>query len=70
MSPAVQRRLFEPLVSTKEHGSGLGLYISQQIVRAHGGEIEAHSREGEGTTMTVWLPVAPLPDEEGRDQDT
>jgi PAS domain S-box-containing protein len=64
ISPAVRKRLFEPFFTTKEEGSGLGLYISQQIVRAHGGEIEAHSREGEGTTMMVWLPIAPLPGED------
>ncbi len=61
MSSTVRQRLFEPFFTTKKNGSGLGLYISQQIVRAHSGEIEVHSREGEGTTMTVWLPIASLP---------
>jgi PAS domain S-box-containing protein len=37
-------------------GLGLGLYISQQIVSAHGGSIEVHSADAEGTTFTVELP--------------
>ena len=38
-------------------GAGLGLAISREIVRAHGGRISASSRLGEGTTITVWLPT-------------
>jgi len=37
-------------------GLGLGLFIVQQIVRAHGGTIEVRSREQEGTTFSLWLP--------------
>ena len=61
MAPEVQQRLFEPFFTTRDDGSGLGLYISQQIVHAHGGEIQVNSRVREGTTMTVWLPSAPMP---------
>jgi signal transduction histidine kinase len=39
-------------------GLGLGLYVAREIVLAHGGEIEATSRVGKGTTMTVRLPLA------------
>lgn len=49
--------IFEPFYTTKDGGSGLGLAISQQIIRVHGGRIEAHSRSGEGTEMTVYLPL-------------
>lgn len=38
-------------------GSGLGLYIVQAIVRAHGGSIDVQSRPGEGTTIAVTLPL-------------
>jgi signal transduction histidine kinase/PAS domain-containing protein len=57
MAPMVRRRLFEPFFSTKRGCSGLGLYIAHGIIQAHGGEIEVHSREGEGTRVTVWLPL-------------
>ena len=40
-------------------GSGLGLAIARQFVQAHGGEIEAESQVGEGTTFLVKLPLNP-----------
>ncbi|HHS96275.1 MAG TPA: GAF domain-containing protein [Chloroflexi bacterium] len=49
--------LFEPFVTTKEGGSGLGLFVSYGIVEVHGGTIEVASREGNGTMVTVRLPV-------------
>jgi K+-sensing histidine kinase KdpD len=39
-------------------GLGLGLYVAREIVTAHHGEIEARSRIGKGTVMTVRLPLA------------
>jgi signal transduction histidine kinase len=41
----------------KKSGLGLGLYISQQIVLAHGGAIRVESGEDEGTTFEVTLPI-------------
>ncbi len=38
-------------------GTGLGLSLAQEIVRAHGGKITVESQVGEGTTFTVWLPT-------------
>jgi len=38
-------------------GMGLGLFICQEVVTAHGGRIAVVSTEGEGTTFTVWLPL-------------
>jgi len=49
--------LFEPFVTTKEQGSGLGLFVSAEIIEAHGGTITVESQEGEGTTFTILLPV-------------
>ncbi|WP_442107690.1 hybrid sensor histidine kinase/response regulator [Pseudomonas sp. NUPR-001] len=48
---------FERVASNQGNaGLGLGLYISEQIVLAHGGRIDVHSAEGEGATFTVRLP--------------
>jgi PAS domain S-box-containing protein len=54
--PEVQSRLFDPFHTTKPEGLGLGLFISQSIVREHGGEIQVESAPGEGTSFTIWLP--------------
>jgi len=40
-----------------QDGLGLGLFICEQLVAAHGGRITAASTEGHGTTFTVWLPL-------------
>lgn len=50
-------RIFEPFFSTKENGTGLGLFISKDVIDAQGGEIDLETREGAGTTFTVKLPV-------------
>jgi PAS domain S-box-containing protein len=61
MSPEVLSRLFEPLFSTKDHGSGLGLFTSYQIIQANRGQIKATSQAGQGTTFTILLPMEPTP---------
>ena len=50
-------RIFEPFVSTKEAGTGLGLPISRRIVEDHGGRLDAADRDGGGAVFTVRLPV-------------
>jgi signal transduction histidine kinase len=58
ISPEVLPRLFDPLFSTKGHGSGFGLFTSYHIIEAHQGQITAASQEGQGTTFTILLPLA------------
>ena len=57
--PEVLEKIFEPFFSTKEEGkgTGLGLYISRNIIMEHKGKIEVESRIGEGTVFTILLPV-------------
>jgi two-component system NtrC family sensor kinase len=62
--PEIMSHLFEPFVTTKSYGSGLGLSISYGIIGAHNGQITVTSQAGEGTTFTIWLPVERTPHEE------
>ena len=52
-------KIFDPYFSTKQKdtGSGLGLYVSYGIIKAHKGHIDVTSRKGIGTTFDVYLPV-------------
>ncbi len=57
ISPEVLGTIFEPFQTTKKStGTGLGLLIVRRIVREHGGEIEVESKEGQGTTITLFFP--------------
>ena len=55
--PEDLERVFEPFFSTKRKGTGLGLAIVHQIVENHKGETRVESREGEGTTFRITLPI-------------
>ncbi|MDC7236013.1 MAG: ATP-binding protein [Spirochaetales bacterium] len=57
ISKEMVSKIFEPYFTTKENGSGLGLTMVYKVIKEHGGEIRVHSREGEGTTFTILLPV-------------
>ena len=57
MSEETLKHVFEPFFTTKKgSGTGLGLSITYGIVKKLGGDIEVHSKEGQGTTFTVFLP--------------
>jgi PAS domain S-box-containing protein len=53
------KKMWQPLFTTKAKGMGLGLPICKRIVEAHGGEISAESQLGEGTTITISIPITP-----------
>ncbi len=60
------KKVFEPFYTTKATGTGLGLFVSQRIVRLHGGTMNVESTVGKGTCFTLVLPVhkaspAPVP---------
>jgi PAS domain S-box-containing protein len=50
-------RIFEPFFSKRQRGTGLGLWVTQDIVRQHGGRIEVTSTEAQGTTFRIILLV-------------
>ncbi|MDO9514978.1 MAG: ATP-binding protein [Syntrophales bacterium] len=51
------KRIFKPFYTTKGKGTGIGLAISQQIVKAHGGTIDATSSPGHGSVFHIRIPV-------------
>jgi len=71
MSPEQVEKLFEPFSESTTGGTGLGLSIVYQIVRDHNGTINVRSRQGEGTAITIELPVETAPsineESEGRE---
>jgi signal transduction histidine kinase len=61
IEPEALARLFTPFYTTKPHGSGLGLPIAQRIVNAHGGSVRVQSKPGEGTVVSIELPIRLTP---------
>jgi two-component system sensor histidine kinase PilS (NtrC family) len=57
MPPEQVEQLFEPFSKSTTGGTGLGLSIVYQIIRDHSGSINVRSRENEGTTITIELPI-------------
>ncbi len=57
VDPAVKRRLFEPLVTGKAKGIGLGLALCKRVCERHGGSVHHEARAGGGTRFVVRLPI-------------
>jgi signal transduction histidine kinase len=57
IAPEHLPRIFDLYFTTKSEGTGVGLAVTHQIVTAHGGTLDAGSRLGQGTTMTVRIPL-------------
>ena len=55
----LKEKIFQPFFTTKPtgEGTGLGLSLSYEIIKAHGGELKMNSKEGEFTEFTIFLPV-------------
>jgi signal transduction histidine kinase len=57
IDPALAERAFDPFVSTKPEGVGLGLVNVKSVVEGHGGGIRLEPRQPRGTCAYIWLPV-------------
>ncbi|HEX6243858.1 MAG TPA: HAMP domain-containing sensor histidine kinase [Polyangiales bacterium] len=58
LSPQLGERVFEAGVTSKEHGSGIGLVVARSLARQHGGEVELSQAEGGGLVAALELPRA------------
>ena len=63
--PTEQRdKIFQPFVTTKHDGTGLGLALSRRVVEAHGGTIEVGQPAGCGAEFVLTMPIADVTDQE------
>lgn len=58
--PENMKNIFNPFFSTREDGVGFGLALANKIIHDHGGDIRVISKEGEGSTFSVYLPFMTL----------
>ena len=59
ISQKIVDKIFQPFFTTKPtgQGTGLGLSLAYDIIKAHGGEIKVNTKENEGTQFTIVLPA-------------
>lgn len=57
LDPAIADDIFQPFITSKTGGSGLGLVITRQIIESHHGTLKCDSRLGDGCTFTIALPL-------------
>ena len=67
LPPELAARVFEPYVSTKHRGSGLGLSLVRDIAEQHGGLVALENREGGGARARIELPLADRPADSPRE---
>jgi two-component system NtrC family sensor kinase len=65
-----KEQIFNPFFTTKTTGTGLGLFITHQIIKEHGGSIDVESTVGQGTRVLARLPLVDSPSEAGILADT
>lgn len=58
IAPELADRIFQPFFTTRASGTGLGLALVKRIAESHRAEIGFESKPGQGTTFSLWLPVA------------
>jgi len=60
ISDSIKEKIFQPFFTTKPtgQGTGLGLSLSYDIVKAHGGELKVETKENEGSTFTIQIPIS------------
>ncbi|HPB31533.1 MAG TPA: ATP-binding protein, partial [Candidatus Sumerlaeota bacterium] len=54
-------RIYDPYFTTKFNGTGLGLMMVHRVIGEHGGMVGIRSREGEGTTVSITIPLSKRP---------
>lgn len=60
IAPEQKEQIFDPFFTTKDSGVGLGLFITHQIIKEHGGSVDVESEIGQGTRFLIRLPLRRL----------
>jgi signal transduction histidine kinase len=68
--PAQMERIFDPFVTTKKNGMGMGLTVCRMIIERHGGKLSASSSAGAGARFDITLPVEPAAEADQQSDET